>query len=346
MILSNYSQYINNIAQSPSDTYNSITQETIKKQWDNTTQLRTVQEENYPFNQEYTEYEAWISTISNVSVNTDKIIGDYIGILFKDCDHPQNYKGQKYIYNNDTYLCYDRLNKLTQVSDFKCIRCNNVMSWIDRNSKNIYTEPMFLGYEVSSTNNQISKEGTIGNSRLIIFCQANEKTKSISINQRFIFQHKSAFKVEEINNYNQESGTNGDVTFLKFHMVKDTINPQTDNIELNLADYNNIMNGDTTDTPSEIMSEIIISPTFSNLVVGDSLTFSANLYENSVLADDVVTCVVSGLDNSYYTLVEEIEKNTFTLTCDKESLTKLVLTFSADDGLVEKVIEVGLRGDF
>ena len=346
MILSNYSQYINNIAQSPSDTYNSIAQETIKKQWDNTTQLRMVQEENYPFNQEYTEYEAWISTISNVSVNTDKIIGDYIGILFKDCDHPQNYKGQKYIYNNDTYLCYDRLNKLTQVSDFKCIRCNNVMSWIDRNSKNIYTEPMFLGYEVSSTNNQISKEGTIGNSRLIIFCQANEKTKSISINQRFIFQHKSAFKVEEINNYNQESGTNGDVTFLKFHMVKDTINPQTDNIELNLADYNNIMNSNTTDEPSEIKSEIIINPTFSSLVVGDSITFSANLYENSVLADDVVTCVVSGLDNSYYTLVEEIEKNTFTLTCDKESLTKLVLTFSADDGLVEKVIEVGLRGGF
>lgn len=346
MILSNYSQYINNIAQSPSDTYNSIAQETIKKQWDNTTQLRMVQEENYPFNQEYTEYEAWISTISNVSVNTDKIIGDYIGILFKDCDHPQNYKGQKYIYNNDTYLCYDRLNKLTQVSDFKCIRCNNTMSWIDRGSKEIYSEPMFLGYEVTSTNNQISKEGTIGNSRLIIFCQANEKTKSIGINQRFIFQHKSAFKVEEINNYNQESGTNGDVTFLKFHMVKDTINPQTDNIELNLADYNNIMNGDTTDTPSEIMSEIIISPTFSSLVVGGSLTFSANLYKNSVLADDVVTCVVSGLDNSYYTLVEEIEKNTFTLTCDKESLTKLVLTFSADGGLVEKVIEVGLRGDF
>ena len=115
---------------------------------------------------------------------------------------------------------------------------------------------------------------------------------------------------------------------------------------MNLADYNNIMNGDTTDTPSEIMSEIIISPTFSNLVVGDSLTFSANLYKNSALADDVVTCVISGLDNSYYTLVKEIEKNTFTLTCDKESLTKLVLTFSADDGLVEKVIEVGLRGDF
>ena len=346
MILSNYSQYINNIAQSPSDTYNSITQETIKKQWDNTTQLRMVQEENYPFDNVFTEYEAWVNTISDISTNDTKIVGDYIGILFKDCDHPQNYKGQKYIYNNDTYLCYDRLNKLTQVSDFKCIRCNNVMSWIDRNSKNIYTEPMFLGYEVSSTNNQISKEGTIGNSRLIIFCQANEKTKSISINQRFIFQHKSAFKVEEINNYNQESGTNGDVTFLKFHMVKDTINPQTDNIELNLADYNNIMNGNTTNEPSEIKSEIIINPTFSSLVVGDSITFSANLYENSVLADDVVTCVVGGLDNSYYTLVEEIEKNTFTLTCDKESLTKLVLTFSADDGLVEKVIEVGLRGDF
>ena len=346
MILSSYSQYVNNIAQSPSDTYNSITQETIKKQWDNTTQLRMVQEENYPFDNVFTEYEALISTISDIAVNTDKIIGDYISILFKDCDHVQNYKGQKYLYNNDTYLCYDKMNKLTQVSDFKCIRCNNVMNWIDRESKNIYTEPIFLGYEVSSTNNQISKEGTIGNSRLIIFCQANEKTKSISLNQRFIFQHKSVFKVEEINNYNQESGTNGDVTFLKFHMVKDTINPQIDNVELNLADYNTLIIDDTSDNPSEIKSEIIISPTFSSLVKDDSQTFSANLYENGVLADDIVTCVASGLDNSYYDLVEEIEKNTFTLTCNKESTTKLILTFSADGGLVEKVIEVGLRGDF
>lgn len=154
------------------------------------------------------------------------------------------------------------------------------------------------------------------------------------------------FKVEEINNYNQESGTNGDVTFLKFHMVKDTINPQIDNVELNLADYNTLLVDDTTDEPSEIKSEIIISPTFSSLVKDDSQTFSANLYENGVLADDIVTCVASGLDNSYYDLVEEIEKNTFTLTCNKESTTKLILTFSADGGLVEKVIEVGLRGDF
>lgn len=346
MILEKYNSYINKISESPSDSYRDLIQETIKAQWDNTTQLSLIKEENYPFNQEYIEYEALISTISDVTINTEKIIGDYINILFKDCDHIQNYKGQKYLYNNDTYLCYDKMNKLTQVSDFKCIRCNNVMNWIDRENKDICTEPIFLGYEVSSTNNQISKEGTIGNSRLIIFCQANEKTKSISLNQRFIFQHKSVFKVEEINNYNQESGTNGDVTFLKFHMVKDTINPQIDNVELNLADYNTLIIDDTADEPSEIKSEIIISPTFSSLVKDDSQTFSANLYENGVLADDIVTCVASGLDNSYYDLVEEIEKNTFTLTCNKESTTKLILTFSADGGLIEKVIEVGLRGDF
>ena len=90
MILSNYSQYINNIAQSPNDYYKDLAQETINSQWDCTTQLRTIQEESYPFNNVFTEYEAWVNTISDISVNTDKIIGDYIGILFKDCDHPQN----------------------------------------------------------------------------------------------------------------------------------------------------------------------------------------------------------------------------------------------------------------
>ena len=46
MILSNYSQYINNIAQSPNDYYKDLAQETINSQWDCTTQLRTIQEEN------------------------------------------------------------------------------------------------------------------------------------------------------------------------------------------------------------------------------------------------------------------------------------------------------------
>ena len=345
MILSNYANYINKVSQTPNDYYKDLGQQTVNTQWDCTTQLRTIQEESYPFNLTYTEYEAWVDTVSDVTTSDLKIVADYIQILFKDFDHTQNYKGQKYLYDNNTYLCYDKMNKLIQTSNFKCIRCNNTMNWIDRNSKEIYSEPIFLGYEVSSTNNQISKEGTIGNSRLIIFCQANERTKAIKLNQRFIFQHNNCFKIEEINNYNQESGTDGDVTFIKFHMVKDTINPQVDNSELNLADYNELVDNDTSDTPSEIVSEIIIEPTLDMLSLEESITFSANLYENGIKSNDIVTCVATNLDNNYYTLVEEVELNTFTLTNNQQSLTKLVLKFSADDGLVEKEIEVGLGGD-
>ena len=96
---------------------------------------------------------------------------DFVKILFKDIDHKQNYKGQYYKINLDGeheeyYICYDKMNRLSQVSDFSCVRCNNVLTWIDEYGK-IVEMPCYLGTDISSTNNLINKDGTVPNTRLI-----------------------------------------------------------------------------------------------------------------------------------------------------------------------------------
>ena len=146
----------------PNDTYKELVQETISSQWDNTTQLRTIKEQSYPFSTTYTEYEAWINSVSDISVNTNKNIVDFIRIMFKDINHPLNHRGQKYLYSPDgesenIYLCYDKMNALTQVPDFKCVRCNNHLTWLDVNG-NIVKEPCYIGEEITSTNNQVTKD--------------------------------------------------------------------------------------------------------------------------------------------------------------------------------------------
>ena len=237
----NVKNYLNKIAQSPKEYYQGMIQATINDQWDNTTQLYTIKEQSaLPFKDEYTEYEAWVDAISDNLVNTSKVYSDFVKILFKDIDHKQNYKGQYYKLNLDGeheeyYICYDKMNRLSQVSDFNCVRCNNVLTWVDEYGK-ILTMPCYLGTDISSTNNLVSKDGIVPNTRLIILVQANEYTMSIVKNQRFMFQHSTAFKVEEVNNYMQEQETDGQVTCVKMYVDYSAILP-SDNKELNICDY-------------------------------------------------------------------------------------------------------------
>ena len=233
--------YINHIAQTPKEYHRGLVQATIDSRWEDTTQIHMVKEQSaLPFVDEYTEYEAWVDVISDNLVNTSKVYSDFVKVLFKDIDHKQNYKGQYYKINLDGeheeyYICYDKMNRLSQVSDFNCVRCNNVLTWVDEYGK-ILTMPCYLGTDISSTNNLVSKDGIVPNTRLIILVQANEYTMSIVKNQRFMFQHSTAFKVEEVNNYMQEQETNGQVTCVKIYVDYSAILP-SDNKELNICDY-------------------------------------------------------------------------------------------------------------
>ena len=237
----NVKNYLDKIVQTPKEYYQGLVQATINDQWINTTQLFTIKEQSaLPFVDEYTEYEAWVDVISDNLINTSKVYSDFVKVLFKDIDHKQNYKGQYYKINLDGeheeyYICYDKMNRLSQVSDFNCVRCNNVLTWVDEYGK-ILTMPCYLGTDISSTNNLVSKDGIVPNTRLIILVQANEYTMSIVKNQRFMFQHSTAFKVEEVNNYMQEQETDGQVTCVKMYVDYSAILP-SDNKELNICDY-------------------------------------------------------------------------------------------------------------
>ena len=194
----NVKNYLDKIVQTPKEYYQGLVQATINDQWINTTQLFTIKEQSaLPFVDEYIEYEAWVDVISDNLINTSKVYSDFVRVLFQDIDHKQNYKGQYYKMaldgkHEEYYICYDRMRTLEQVADFSCVRCNNVLTWIDEYGK-IVEMPCYLGTDISSTNNLINKDGTVPNTRLIILVQANDYTMSIVKNQRFMFQHSTAF---------------------------------------------------------------------------------------------------------------------------------------------------------
>ena len=132
-----YGNHLDNIAMSPKEYYDSMNQEIVNSYWDDTDRVYKIKEQSsLPFRNEWEEYEAWLSTVSDNSINVNKSVSDFIQIMFKDNKHKQNYNGQYYKIALDRehekdYICYDEMNPLSQISDFKVVRCNQLLTWVD-----------------------------------------------------------------------------------------------------------------------------------------------------------------------------------------------------------------------
>ena len=369
----NKDNYIKNIAQTPKEYWEGLHQATLDTMWNDTTQVYTIKEQNaLPFENEYTEYEAWVSTVSDDLINYSKVYSDFVRLFYKDLNHKQNYKGQYYKFaldgeHEETYICYDRMNLSTLTADFKVVRCNNVLTWRDEYG-NIITLPCYLGTDVTSTNNLIGKDGIVPNARLIILIQANEFTKSIVKNQRFMFEHSTAFKVEEVNNYMQEQGTDGQVTCVKIYINYSAITPN-DNVELNICDYYDVgytveinqdnieqingFNGTLTATVKNLNEvvenmEIVWESNDKTVVTidnegnynivgldGDKAIISCYLKENKEIKDSIEIQVVNTVVNDRLIVVNPNEVN---LLKERQSIVFIPKVYNQGKELTDNVI--------
>lgn len=214
--------------------YRTYAQEWINKYFYDTTLVRTIKEEKYPFSNEYIDYEVHVDSVSDVTVNTNKAIGSYLALIFKDCDH-KTYRGQKFLYEDEPYLCYDVAKDLSRIAKTQIIKCNNKIRWIN-SSGNIIEEPCFIGWEMSSTNNGVTKDVTIEQRRLVCLIQGNSNTNEIISNQRFLLSKTSAFKVTQVFKENLDKITDEYSNMFTLYIEWDTVKIG-DNKDLLLADY-------------------------------------------------------------------------------------------------------------
>ena len=215
--------------------YREFTQNSIDLIFDDSTLVRTVKEESYPFNGTYVDYQCHVDTISDVSVNTTKVSGNYLSLIFRDCSH-KNRRGQKYLYEDKPYLCFDKTEDLSEISRTKIIKCNNKISWIDKESGKIITEPIFIGFEMSATNSNVTKDSTVEQRRLICLIQGNEYTKDIVENQRFLLSKTKAFKVTQSYDINLDDINEEYSSMITLYIEWSSVLPQ-DNKELLVAYY-------------------------------------------------------------------------------------------------------------
>ena len=237
MSLSLYTDYLSrkkNTANDNEDYYRTYAQEWINKYFYDTDLVRTIKEEIYPFNRVYEDYEVHVDTVSDVTVNTNKVVGNYLALIFKDCDH-KTYRGQKFIYQDEPYLCYDITKDLSRVAKTQIIKCNNKIRWINSQGATI-EEPCFIGWEMTATNNGVTKDATIEQRRLICLIQGNGNTDEIKNNQRFLLSKSSAFKVTQVFKENLDKLTDNYANMFTMYIEWSPV-IESDNTELLLADY-------------------------------------------------------------------------------------------------------------
>jgi hypothetical protein len=313
------------------DYYRKYAQEWIDKSFADTTLVRTIKEEKYPFNQEYVDYEVHVDTVSDVTVNTNKVIGNYLALLFKECDH-KTYRGQKILYENQPYLCYDVTKDLSRVAKTQIIKCNNKIRWINKSGATI-EEPIFVGFEMSATNNNTTKDAVVSQGRLVCLIQGNDNTNEIVDNQRFLLSKMSAFKVTRVFKEDLDNISDEYSNMFKMYIEWDSF-LNTDNTELLLADYytsNYTLQIDQSDlslVPSST-GQLTATTTLNGNPVTVPLTWSSS--NSQVVTID---------QNGSYTIVG-LSGTTCTITCTitgNEQVTDNISISIASTPSVDKVL--------
>lgn len=314
-----YQNYLTNLAQTPSEYYHDMNQQAVDYMWEDSTQVRTIQEESTSFDEVYTTYPIWADTITDITVNTLKVAGNYVAVNFKDIDHTLNYRGQKYIFaidgvHDETYLCFDKLNPLTPLPDTKLIKCNNTINILNTENGSIHSEPIFVGWEYSATTNVVNKKGTIGDRKLVCLIQVNSYTKNIMPNQRFMLNNHSAFKVVQYDDSNEES-TNTDLCTLANMFIEWSPINSNDNVELGICDYYHyqykiVINGDSSITePNGYSGTLSATVTLNGNPCDNTVTWASS-DESVVTVDSTGKYTIVGNSGSTANIICSLTNNT------------------------------------
>lgn len=229
-----FSNYLDNVAQTPNEQWRSEQQAFIDGAYENTTVMKDdVYEEGYPFDFKFINNpQCWVGTVLDVTTGIVKDSDDYRSLYFKDIYH-NAHRGKYFKWGNNYWLVYETTNELETISRCNIRRCNNWIKWLNDKGE-VIQYPCVIEGELTSANAQVSKTITQANSHINVIVQGNSDTLSLTKNTRIMFNH-SVYKFIAINNYMQQDyvDDNTPLLFMDFYLDMEI---DEDNVEENLAD--------------------------------------------------------------------------------------------------------------
>ena len=187
MALRFFDNVINNQIDTVPDTmYRDLQQEFINLQWDNTTQIITVKEEEAIGSNVYNDLDVWISpTVADTSTGM-KDTRDFNKLIFKDLEHFVK-RGLMYIFDNCYWIVHSYNDHDGVVQDCGVRRCNNILKIKDPQNGGIFSIPCVVDYDMAASTVKVTKYILTPNNHAVIMVQGNEDTlRLFKTNTRFI----------------------------------------------------------------------------------------------------------------------------------------------------------------
>lgn len=230
-----FSNYLDNVAQSPNEQWRSEQQAFVNSAYENSTVLRKdVFEEGYPFDFKFVNNpECWVGTVLDVTTGIVKDSDDYRSLYFMDLNHESG-RGRYFKWADNYWIVYETTtHELETISTCNIRRCNNWLKWLNDKGE-VIQYPCVIEGELTSANAQVAKTITQANSHINVIVQGNKDTLSLIKNTRIMFNH-SVYKFYAINNYMQVDyvDDNTPLLFMDFYLDMEI---DEDNVEENLAD--------------------------------------------------------------------------------------------------------------
>ena len=192
-------------------------------------------------------------------------------------DIPLNFFNGQYVYWNINSIDEIWIIKTSDINNSDkptCTieKCNNTLRWIDDNG-NLQQFPCVINSLMSFYRNLYTTSIATSQATISMFYQSNQYTRTIAQNRRFIF-NGFAYKVEAINNFMNKTADGNDSPLLELFMIKDEINPATDDVINNIANYNSNL------------YTITINQSNFNQTIGFSVTLNTTIKLNNNIVTD------------------------------------------------------------
>lgn len=219
----------------PDEYYREMQQSFYDSQWDNSSAVKEIEEQDFIGSKTFHKIEAWINKVIGTTTTFAKNGEDYRQLIFRNIDK-KNIRGIYYKFYDNIWIADFQNPSEGLVSDTTVRRCNNALRMIDPDNGSIFSIPCVIDYDMTSPSQQTSSYIITPNNHAIVYVQANEDTlRLFKLNTRFMLNGRP-FKLLAYQNALYQDINTPKPTVLYLDLYLDEIHAQ-DNIEKQLA-YN------------------------------------------------------------------------------------------------------------
>lgn len=258
------------ITGNPNMEYREMLQSYVNDQWDNTTALQNLEEQNEIGSNEYSVVEAMIANLTDLTSTGLKTSQDFMRVFFRDFGH-KIIRGRYYKFNSN-YWIIDDVSIYEGVAPLIVLRkCNNSLRMVDPKNGNVFSAPCVVDYDMTSPMAQISRYVITPNNHATIIVQANADTMRLfKLNTRFILGGRP-FKLLSYQNTLLDNLDNQVPTIMYLDLYLDELH-SGDDLENRVAD-----NGSVQIDEQPVVEEkdgVYIVPSFDSIKQYESKQFS------------------------------------------------------------------------